>query len=114
MVEPRRLARGGHYVKGRHREVSAVNSEDWRDSMDPKWPYSRASAQVRLVIDMYAEAGVTIGVHLKGADGGRGYGRDRRQARGGCRHRERRVVRRGGVLEHRGDGHNVVGRGGAR
>ncbi len=43
-----------------------MNSEDWRDSMDPKWPYSRASAQVRLVIDMYAEAGVTIGVHLKG------------------------------------------------
>ena len=43
-----------------------MNSEDWRDSMDPKWPYSRASAQVRLVIDMYAQAGVTIGVHLNG------------------------------------------------
>jgi hypothetical protein len=43
-----------------------VNSRDWRDSVDRKWPYSRASAQVRLVADMYAAAGVTIGVHLNG------------------------------------------------
>ncbi len=43
-----------------------VNSRDWRDSGDRKWPYSRASAQVRLVADMYAAAGVTIGVHLNG------------------------------------------------
>jgi hypothetical protein len=43
-----------------------VNSRDWRDSEDRKWPYSRASAQVRLVADMYAAAGVTIGVHLNG------------------------------------------------
>jgi len=43
-----------------------VTSRDWRDSVDRKWPYSRASAQVRLVADMYAAAGVTIGVHLNG------------------------------------------------
>ena len=43
-----------------------MNSRDWRDSVDRKWPYSRASAQVRLVADMYAAAGVTIGVHLNG------------------------------------------------
>lgn len=43
-----------------------MNSEDWRDCLDRKWPYSRASAQVRLVIDMYAEAGITIGVHMSG------------------------------------------------
>ena len=43
-----------------------MNSEDWRDSMDRKWPYSRASAQVRLVIDACAAAGVSIGVRLNG------------------------------------------------
>jgi len=43
-----------------------VNSEDWRDSTERKWPYSRASAQVRLVIDACAAAGITIGVHLSG------------------------------------------------
>ena len=31
-----------------------MNSEDWRDSVDRTWPYSRASAQVRLVVDAYA------------------------------------------------------------
>jgi subtilisin family serine protease len=43
-----------------------VNSEDWRDSVERKWPYSRASAQVRLVIDACAAAGIAIGVHLSG------------------------------------------------
>lgn len=43
-----------------------MNSEDWRDSVDRKWPYSRASAQVRLVIDACAATGVTIGVRLNG------------------------------------------------
>ncbi len=43
-----------------------MNSEDWRDSMDRKWPYSRASAQVRLVIDACAATGVSIGVRLNG------------------------------------------------
>ncbi len=43
-----------------------MNSEDWRDSVDRKWPYSRASAQVRLVIDACAAAGVSIGVRLNG------------------------------------------------
>ena len=42
------------------------DGEDARDRADGKWPYSRASAQVRLVADMYAAAGVTIGVHLNG------------------------------------------------
>lgn len=37
--------------------------------MDRKWPYSRASAQVRLVADMSAAAGITIGVHLNGRAG---------------------------------------------
>jgi len=47
--------------------VSSVsNGEDSRDWADRKWPYSRASAQVGLVLDAYAAAGVTIGVHLAG------------------------------------------------
>ena len=43
-----------------------MNSEDWRDSVQRKRPCSRASAQVRLVIDMYAAAGIAIGVHICG------------------------------------------------
>src|SRR5712664_579634 len=66
MVGPRRLAGDGHHGKGVTGEVTEVNGEDWRDSMDRKWPYGRASAQVRLVVDMYAAAGITIGVHLCG------------------------------------------------
>jgi subtilisin family serine protease len=49
--------------------VSSVsNGEDSRDWADRKWPYSRASAQVRLVLDAYAAAGVTVGVHLAGGE----------------------------------------------
>src|SRR5439155_20000504 len=60
MVEPRR-------PPGEVSEVNGpVNSRDWRDSVDRKWPYSRASAQVPLVAVLYAAAGVTIGVHLHG------------------------------------------------
>ena len=40
-----------------------MKSEDWRDSVERTWPYSRASAQVRLVVDAHAAAGITIGVH---------------------------------------------------
>jgi hypothetical protein len=49
--------------------VSSVSSgEDSRDRVDRKWPYSRASAQARLVLDAYAAAGITIGVHLTGGE----------------------------------------------
>jgi subtilisin family serine protease len=34
--------------------------------MERKWPYSRASAQVRLAMDIYEEAGITIGVQMAG------------------------------------------------
>ncbi len=34
--------------------------------MERKWPYSRASAQVRLAIDMYEDAGITIGMQMAG------------------------------------------------
>jgi hypothetical protein len=34
--------------------------------VDRRWPYSRASAQVRLVVDLYAAAGTAIGVRLSG------------------------------------------------
>jgi hypothetical protein len=34
--------------------------------MGRKWPYSRASAQVQLAIDIYATAGIGIGVHMTG------------------------------------------------
>lgn len=37
-----------------------MNSEDSRE-----WPYSRASAQVRLAVEMYETAGISIGVHRK-------------------------------------------------
>lgn len=43
-----------------------MNGEDWPEPADRKWPYSRASAQVRLVIDACAATGVTIGVRLNG------------------------------------------------
>jgi subtilisin family serine protease len=49
--------------------VSSVsNGEGSRDWADGKWPYSRASAQVRLVLDAYASAGLTIGVHQTGGE----------------------------------------------
>jgi subtilisin family serine protease len=43
-----------------------VNSESSRDAAKRTWPYSRASAQVRLVADMYGATGVPIGVRLAG------------------------------------------------
>jgi hypothetical protein len=43
-----------------------VNSEGSRDEMDRKWPYSRASAQVRLAVDMYSAAGINLGVQMAG------------------------------------------------
>jgi hypothetical protein len=43
-----------------------VNSESSRDAAKRTWPYSRASAQVRLVADLYGTTGVPIGVRLDG------------------------------------------------
>jgi subtilisin family serine protease len=45
-----------------------VNSEYSRDGMDRKWSYSRASAQVRLAIEMYETVGISIRAHRTGGE----------------------------------------------
>jgi subtilisin family serine protease len=78
---------------------SVSNGEDSQDWADRKWPYSRASAQVRLVLDAYAASGVAIGVHLAGGEVDYLYEEGALLVRDGYGERVRSAVGGGEVLD---------------
>jgi len=76
-----------------------VNSEDSRDEIGRKWSYSRASAQVRLAVDMYAAEGINLGVQMTGDDVDFVYEEGALLVRDSYLEQVRAVVGGGGVLD---------------
>jgi hypothetical protein len=76
-----------------------VNSEDSRDEIGRKWSYSRASAQVRLAVDMYAAEGINLGVQMNGDEVDFVYEEGALLVRDAYLEQVRAVVGGGGVMD---------------
>ena len=76
-----------------------MNSEGSRDEIGRKWPYSRASAQVRLAVDMYAAEGIELGVQMNGDEVDFVYEEGALLVRDSYLEQVRAVVGGGGVMD---------------